>query len=90
MLQEHTSILNYWTFIENKPIRGRSALLFLTVREGKADIGHRLDWVDSRNWTAGSCLRLLFYLFSLKAYAVAGETSRAMRLALLISATRRS
>jgi len=39
---------------------------------------------------AGNCLWLLFFLFSLTAYAAAGETSRAMRLALLISATRRS
>ena len=38
----------------------------------------------------GNCLWLLFFLFSLTAYAAAGETSRAMRLALLISATRRS
>jgi hypothetical protein len=34
----------------------------------------------------GSCS----FLSSFKAYAAAGETSRAMRLALLISATRRS
>jgi len=39
---------------------------------------------------AGSCLSLLFFQFSLTAYAAAGETSRAIRLALLISATRRS
>jgi hypothetical protein len=38
----------------------------------------------------GSRLWLLFFLFSITAYAAAGETSRAMRLALLISATRRS
>src|ERR1700722_2551778 len=39
---------------------------------------------------AGNCVWLLFFRFSLTASAAAGETSRAMRLALLISATRRS
>ena len=43
--------------------------------------------MKDRFW-AGSCLWLLFFLFSITAYAAAGETSRAVRLALLISATR--
>jgi hypothetical protein len=43
-----------------------------------------------RRGKAHRCLSLLFFQFSFTAYAAAGETSRAMRLALLISATRRS
>lgn len=43
--------------------------------------------LGDRNLERGEAFSLLF---SLSAYAAAGETSRAMRLALLISATRRS
>ncbi len=37
---------------------------------------------------AGSCLSLLFLQFNLTAYAAAGETSRAMRLAFFSASSR--
>ena len=88
----------------NIELKGRKAIITGSTAEGLARAGasviingrgrptglEEIGPRTSRTALAGSCLWLLFFLFSLTAYAAAGETSRAIRLALLISATRRS